>query len=78
MRIEMSCTDFDIHLALNEAQTIMEALKCDSCQVKVFHSDDRDPEKGHSWVTVNARCDIHDKVEIYRLQKEIQELKRIT
>lgn len=75
LRIDMSCTEQEMELALREAKIILDAIGRVSCEIKIFHSMNRIAEEGHSWVTITRGCDIADKIEIYKLHKEIDRLK---
>jgi len=73
LQISLSCVEDDLFQALLEAKKIMIALNGVFCEVKVYHSWEE--KSGHSWIKLTENCDPMDKIEIYKLQKEIELLK---
>lgn len=52
--------------------TATKAVDVVSCEIKVYHSVNRDTR--HSWARVTHDCDVNDKIKIYELEKKIQKL----
>src|SRR5690242_12297147 len=74
LRIDLSCVEQDLYGAMMEAKKILQAVDGVSCEIKVYHSINRESEKGHSWASVTHDCDVNDKIKIYELNKRIREL----
>jgi hypothetical protein len=74
-RIELSCVEDDLHASLHEVKKLLVALESESTSLKVFHDRNRDPEKGHSYISVTKDSAPNELAEIYRLKRENAELR---
>jgi len=77
LRIEgYSCTEDVIFDAICDAKALIEALKLEWIEIKVFKDVNR--QGGHDWLKVSKDSSIHDMMTIYKLQQQLKELESKT
>lgn len=75
-RIELSCIEDELQSSLFEVKTLLDALDIEFISLKVYRDRNRDPEKGHSFITVTKHSHTPELWEIYRLSQANDELRR--
>lgn len=71
-RIELSCTEADLPMALFEVKVLVIALNLASVELKIIRDDpNRAP---HTWITVTNQSSPSELAEIYELKRKISEL----
>lgn len=76
-RIEFSCVEDDLISSLYEVSKILVALELQSVSLKVFHDKNRNPDLGHSYITVTIKSNPPELAEIHWLKRELFKLRSI-
>lgn len=73
VRVEFSCVECDLMTAINEVHAMIQVLDVVFVELKVFHDGNRNPDSGHSWLTINRKSYPPDLFEMYTLKKRLTE-----